>query len=135
MERSFVNPPSVAPPVGNYSHAVVVDTADARWIFISGQVALDAERQLVGGDSMAAQTEAVMSNIQAILEANGATWSDVVKTNTFVTDISRIGEVREARARFLPPGQDPPTSTLVEVKGLAVPGLLIETEAIAVVAR
>ena len=58
--RSFrSNPSSVAPPVGTYSHAAVVEAGEVRWLFVSGQLALDADGELVGAGDMAAQTEQV----------------------------------------------------------------------------
>ena len=133
MDRIANNPDTVHAPVGNYSHAVRVESADAVWIWVSGQVALDRDGNLVGEGDMAAQTEAVMQNLQAVLAANGATFHHVVKLTTFVTDVSRLGEVREVRGRFLE--GEPPASTLVEVSALAMPGLLLEVEAVAVVPK
>jgi reactive intermediate/imine deaminase len=133
MDRIANNPDTVHTPVGNYSHAVRIESADAVWIWISGQVALDHDGNLVGEGDMAAQTDAVMRNLEAVLAGNGATFHHVVKVTTFVTDISRLAEVREVRGRYMQ--GDPPASTLVEVSALAMPGLLLEVEAVAVVSK
>ena len=133
MRRKIVNPESIGPPAGAYSHSVVIDSGDAAWIYISGQVALDPEGNVVGEGDMGAQATAVMDNVQAILEANGATFTDVVKMTWFLTDMSRIGEVREVRSRYLV--GEPPASTAVEVNALVRPELLLEVEAVAVVGR
>ncbi|HMN70734.1 MAG TPA: RidA family protein [Rhodoblastus sp.] len=114
-----------------YSHAVVA--SGARTIYISGQVALDANGALVGGDDLGAQTAQVMRNLGAALAAAGATFADVVKITTYV--VGYTPEMRPviaaARSPHFPEGK-PPASTLVGVQALAAPGWLIEIEAIAV---
>lgn len=128
----FDNPATVpAPPPGRYSHVARVDLGDRTMLVLSGQVAVDAEGNLVGEGDMRAQAEFVMDTIEAILTAHGATFADVVNVRTFLTDIDRVGEYAEARGpRFT--GM-PPTSTTVEVSRLFVPGALLEVEVTAVV--
>ena len=109
------NPSSVAPPVGTYSHAAVVEAGEVRWLFVSGQLALDGDGVLVGAGDMAAQTEQVFENLVHILEAHGATFEDVVKVQTFVTTLEGFPEVREVRARYLP--EEPPASTAGHARG------------------
>ncbi len=133
MEKTFVNPETVAPPVGSYSHAVTLDVGDATLIFVSGQIALDRAGQFVGAGDMARQAEQVFENIKAILEANGAAMNDVVKVNTYLTDVSQRPALAEVRARYFT--GDPPASTLVEVSRLALEGLLIEVEVTAAIPR
>ena len=94
------NPSSVAPPVGTYSHAAVVEAGKVRWLFASGQLALDGDGVLVGSGDMAAQTEQVFENLVHILEAHGASFEDVVKIQTFVTTLEGFPEVREVVASF-----------------------------------
>ena len=79
MRTIRMNPDAIAPPIGSYSHAVRVETAEAVWIHVSGQLALDAGGALVGGGDLAAQTEQVFENLARVLQANGATFADVVK--------------------------------------------------------
>jgi enamine deaminase RidA (YjgF/YER057c/UK114 family) len=78
-----VNPGAVATPRG-YAHAVRTETAEAVWIHVSGQIALDASGAMVGVGDLLRQTEQVYENLAAILEANGATFADVVKMTTFL---------------------------------------------------
>jgi 2-iminobutanoate/2-iminopropanoate deaminase len=132
MRASRLNPERIHPPVGTYSHAVRVETGDATWIYISGQVALDAEGTLVAPNDLRAQTEQVFENLEAILQANGATFDDVVKITTFVTTQEDLAGMREVRARYLP--KEPPASTAVQISALVVPDAVIEVEAVAVVA-
>jgi reactive intermediate/imine deaminase len=129
MKRRFLNPASVAPGRG-YSHGVTVSGGHTTWT--AGQVAFDGDGNVVGAGDIVAQTRRVFQNLSAVLEEAGATWSDVVKLNYFVTDVSRLQAIREVRNEFLDPDRLP-ASTLVQVSALAMPELLIEIEAIVVV--
>ena len=124
------NPPTLSTPTG-YTHVVEV-TGPAKTVYIAGQIAFDKEGKIVGAGDMAAQAEQVFKNLQAALDAAGAKFSDVVKMNTYITDMSKAPAVREVRARYF--GQTAPASTLVQVPALARPELLLEIEVIAVVA-
>ena len=132
MRTTRTNPDSVAPPVGSYSHAVRVEAADAVWIYVSGQIALDAAGNLVGIGDLRAQTEQVFENLASVLEASGATFADVVKIQTYLTTLDDLAGSREVRARYVP--VDPPASTAVQVAALVVPEALIEVDVVAVVA-
>jgi enamine deaminase RidA (YjgF/YER057c/UK114 family) len=125
-----VNPESVSTPRG-YSHAVRTETAEAVWIHVSGQIAVDASGAVVGVRDLRRQTEQVYENLAANLEANGATFADVVKTTTFLTTLEDLEGMREVRRRYL--GEEPPASSAVQVVALVIPEGLIEVEAIAVV--
>lgn len=127
---SRINPAIIAPPIGSYSHAVRVETTDAKWIYISGQIANDAEGSLVAPNDLPAQTEQVFANIQAILEANGVTFRDVVKIQSYLTTLNGLSGSREVRARYLP--SEPPASTTVQVVALLVPEAVIEVDVVAV---
>jgi 2-iminobutanoate/2-iminopropanoate deaminase len=131
MQTIKTNPDAVHTPVGTYSHAVRIETGEATWIYISGQVALDPAGNLVAPNDLRAQTERVFENLQAILEANGATFDDVVKITTFVTTLDDLDGMREVRARYLP--KEPPASTAVQISALVLPDAVIEVEAVAVV--
>jgi 2-iminobutanoate/2-iminopropanoate deaminase len=124
------NPPALSTPTG-YTHVVEV-TGPAKTVYVAGQIAFDKEGKIVGAGDMAAQAEQVFKNLQAALETAGAKFSDVVKMNTYVTDMSKAPAVREVRARYF--GQTAPASTLVQVAALARPELMLEIEVIAVVA-
>ncbi len=132
MRTTRMNPESVAPPIGSYSHAVRVETSDATWIYVSGQIALDAGGTLVGIGDLRAQTTQVFESLQAILAANGATFADVVKLTTFVTTLEDLSGMREVRSRYL--AGDYPASTAVQIAALVDPDALIEVDLVAVVA-
>jgi reactive intermediate/imine deaminase len=129
LERS--NPPGVSPPIGTYSHVVRVETGDAVWLHVSGQIAVDPTGALVGVGDMRAQTERVYENLRVILQAHGATFTDVVKMNTYVTTLEELTAMREVRSRYL--ASDLPASTAVQVVALVVPEALIEVDAVAVI--
>jgi reactive intermediate/imine deaminase len=121
------NPPTLSKPTG-YMHIVEVN-GPGKTIYISGQIALDRDGNVVGAGNMKAQAEQVFKNLQAALEAAGAKFSDVVKMNTFITDMEQAPAVREVRARYF--GDTTPASTLVQVVRLARPEFLLEIEVIA----
>jgi reactive intermediate/imine deaminase len=127
-ERQFLTPGSLPRPTG-YSHVVSVPASTL--VFISGQVPLDAEGELVGAGDIDAQTRQVFSNLTTALEAAGVGWTHVVKLNYFLCDVSEIAAVRAVRDEFLE-GQRYPASTLVEVSSLFRDDVLIEIDAIAV---
>ncbi|WP_432542920.1 RidA family protein [Kineococcus sp. SYSU DK002] len=87
----------------------------------------------VGGDDVAEQTRACLVRIRAALLEAGATLEDIVRTRMFVTDISRWEEVGRVHGEFL--GHVRPAATMVEVSRLIEPGLLVEVEADAIIAR
>jgi len=128
-DRRFLSPETLAPPFG-YSH--VVDVRPGRLVFISGQVPLDVEGNLVGPGDFEAQARQVFANLTAALEAADATWSDVVKVTYFLRDVGEITSVRAIRDEYVNTSQ-PPASTLVEVSGLFRDDVLVEIEAVAVV--
>jgi len=123
------NPPSLSQPTG-YTH-VVETVGPVKMVYISGQIAFDASGNVVGPGDMKAQAEQVFKNLDAALKAAGATFGDIVKMNSYITDMSKAPAVREVRARYF--GNVTPASTFVEVKGLARPELMLEIEVIAAV--
>jgi len=126
-DKAYITPPELPTPTV-YTHAV--RTRDL--VFISGQCGLDAERRVVGPGDVEAQTRQALANIGRLLEASGASWSDVVKLNFYLIDMRQIGRVRDIRGElFAGLGLQPPAATTVGVTALAVEGALIEIEAIA----
>ena len=123
-----MNPSGLSTPTG-YSH--VVSARGGRTIYIAGQVALDQQGRIVGAGDLAAQTQQVFTNLEIALKAAGATFADVVKTNYYLRDASKVAVVREIRSKYFTSAL--PASTLIEVPRLAQPDFLIEIEVIAVV--
>ena len=121
------NPPTLSKPTG-YMHVVEV-SGPGKTIYIAGQIALDKDGKVVGEGDMKAQAEQVFKNLEAALASAGAKFSDVVKMNTYITDMDKAPAVREVRARYF--GETMPASTLVQVSKLARPEFLLEIEVIA----
>jgi len=126
--RRFLSPETLPAPFG-YSH--VVEVRPGRVIYVSGQVPLDRDGRLVGDDDFEAQARQVFENLQAALEAAGASWADVVKLNYFLVDVTKVAAVRSVRDEYVDTAH-PPASTLVEVSRLFRDDVLIEIDAVAV---
>ena len=110
--------------IGPYSQAVIANG----FLFTAGQVALDpASMQVVDGD-IVAQTTQVLGNLDAVLASAGASWSDVVKTTVFLTDMRDFARMNEVYARAM--GDARPARSTVQVSGLPR-GVLVEIELIA----
>jgi enamine deaminase RidA (YjgF/YER057c/UK114 family) len=124
---TFVNPPGLSTPKG-YTHAVVVPSG-TRLVVISGQVALDSTGKIVGAGNMTAQATQVFENLKAALAGVGATFKDVVKLNTYVTNIGQSQAFRDVRDKYVNPAA-PPASTLIEVRRLFRDEFIVEVEAI-----
>jgi len=114
-----------------YSHVVTV-TGPARTVYIAGQLARDAEGNIVGPGDMRAQLEQTFKNLDACLKAAGATWANVVKLNFFVTDVGYLPAIRTARDEYVDTA-NPPASTAVQVVALFSPDALLEVEAYAII--
>ena len=129
MAKTILQSSKVATPRGIMSQGVSVPAG--RLVFVSGQVARDANGQLVGKGDIKAQTRKTLENVQAVLTESGATMEDVVKVTVFVTDLGeQFAAIHEVRSEFFK--SDYPASTLVEIKSLVDKEMLIEIEAVAV---
>jgi enamine deaminase RidA (YjgF/YER057c/UK114 family) len=111
-----------------YSHGVKVGNL----LFVAGQVALDEELRIVGPGDAEAQARQTWKNIQIVVEAAGGKITDVVRVTTYVADLADIEAIHSVRREFFPDG-DYPTATVVQAAKLGLPGLLLETEAFAVI--
>jgi reactive intermediate/imine deaminase len=119
-----IQPEGLTKPA-TYSHVVKVGNL----LFISGQVAFDANGKLVGENDMKAQVKQVLENLKTALASQKADFSHVVKINTYTTDVEAFLAAAEVRAEYFKGNL--PASTLVQISKLARPGLLVEIEAIA----
>ena len=127
MSRQEYRVEGLPEPFSHYTDAVRAGDL----LFISGCVALDADGKLVGENNVVAQARQVFENIGLCLTAAGASFADVVKVTTFLTDIRDRGRINPVRQEFF--GDTRPASTLVEVSALVLPEFLIEVEAVAVI--
>ena len=111
------------------AYAQCVRAGDA--LYLSGQVALDRNGDLVGRDDVAAQAEFIWEQIGTILREAGTDYRGIAKVTTYLRDMSAREVAMSVRKRFL--GDHVAASTLVGVSALARPEFLIEVEVIAVV--
>ena len=98
-------------------------------VFLSGQAALDETGQIVGAGDFVAQAEQTFANIERLLRLAGTDLSRVVKVTIYLTDMTNFGHIVELRERFFTPPY--PADTIVEVRALALPELMIEIDVIA----
>ena len=127
---SFINPPGLSTPRG-YTHAVVVPSG-SHLVVISGQVALDSAGKVVGAGNMTAQATQVFENLKVALAAVGATFKDVIKLNTYLTNMGQSQPFREVRDKYVNAAA-PPASTTIEVRRLFRDEFIVEVEAIVAV--
>jgi enamine deaminase RidA (YjgF/YER057c/UK114 family) len=129
-DKRFVNPPGLK-PLGMYSN-----TACGRgtMVFVAGQVAVDAQGQIVGRGDIQAQAVQVFENLKLALGAAGATFEDVLKLTIFIKNLTP--EARKAvmgvRSRYISQ-TNPPAATMIGIDRLVEDDLLVEIEAVAVV--
>jgi enamine deaminase RidA (YjgF/YER057c/UK114 family) len=112
-------------------YSQVVEVRGGRTLYISGQVALDSSGNVVGPGDFPAQVKLVFANLKARLDEAGASFNNVVKLNFYLLDADNLPIVRDVRDTYVNREQ-PPASTLVVVKQLFRPELLVEVDAIAV---
>ena len=127
MAKQMINPRTMAKPNG-YAYAVKKAGTP---VFISGQVAINDSGQIVGEGDAAAQTEQVFRNLRTVVEAAGGSLDDIVKLTIFVTDPSYRAAIVAGRQNHFKDNAYP-ASTYVVVSALAVPQLLVEIEAVAI---
>lgn len=126
-------PEGVHAPAGAYSHIV---RARGEILWLAGQVSMDDQGNVVGAGDAVAQFEQAIANVGKVLEAGGATWSDVVRVLFLCVGKENVQPLREARTRKwaeIYPDGSYPAATFVLVDGLATDDLLVEVEATAVI--
>jgi enamine deaminase RidA (YjgF/YER057c/UK114 family) len=126
--EKFTAPGVFDPP--SYSQGVKVTGAQAL-LFLAGQVAYDKDGNPMHRGDFKAQARECFKSLKALVEAQGGTIQNIVKINTYVTDIRYRADLIPVREEFF--GKKGPASTLVAIPSLAHPDYLIEIEAIAVV--
>ena len=131
MRGRVIESPKLPAPMRGGAFSAGVEAPAGRTVYVSGQVAMDAEGAVVGEGDVKTQTEKVLENVTGVLEEAGGSLDDVVKVTVFITDMGLYDEVHEVRRRFF---REPyPASSMVEVSALIDPRLLVEVEAVAVI--
>lgn len=131
MTRTKINPPNFTKTVGAYSQALKVDMGTKSMIFLSGQIAMDADGTPVAPNDISAQTRYIFENIKMILKEANATLEDIVKVQIFLTDISKFAQFSAVRNEYLE--NIKPVSTLVEISNTVRDGCDVEIEITAIV--
>lgn len=124
--------PNTMPTSVGYSQVAIV--TGGILVFVSGQVALDKSGDVIGKDDFRAQVQQVFENLKVAIEAAGGTFDDIVKLNSYLTDLSpaHLAEFREVRDKYVNV-KNPPASTAVQVQRLFRSEFVVEIEAVAVV--
>ncbi len=131
MARREIKSSSLPAPMRRGAYSSGVEAPAGRTIYISGQVSLDTEGNVVGEGDMGLQTETVLEHVKTVVEEAGGGMEDIVKVTVFITDMGLYDEIHEVRRRYF---EEPyPASSMVEVSALIDPRLLIEIEAVAVI--
>ncbi|HET7043953.1 MAG TPA: RidA family protein [Gaiellaceae bacterium] len=128
MEKRQINPWSWQDQLG-FSQAWRVEGAGAV-VYLAGQGPISAGGELVGAGDFEAQVRQTFRNIGTVLEQAGVPPSSLVKLSVYLTDIGTLRDYGRIRAELFP--GPPPASTAVQVGALAIPGMMIEIDAIAV---
>ena len=131
MSKKVIRTDKAPAPVGPYNQAIATS---GQMLFIAGQVPLDPQSgNIVGEGDITAQTQQVMTNIEAILSEAGAKWDDVVKTSVFLTDLANFNSMNQVYAEYFVE-DTAPARACVEVSRLPK-DVLVEIECIAVIDR
>lgn len=130
MSKRFFNPPSLPSPRSCH-HAVAVE--GGRTIYLSGQVAFDRDRNIVGEGDLVEQARQALRNVKTAVEAAGGSMSDIVQITIHVVNFrpDQLLDVAGTLAEFFAP-ESLPANTLVGVPSLSTDGLLIEITGVAV---
>ena len=124
MKKIIITPQAPA-PIGPYSQAIKAGNT----LYVSGQIPINAENGKLVSDDIASETDQVMKNIRAILNAAGMDFGDVVKCSIFVTDMRDFSIVNAAYEKYF--DNEPPSRETVEVAALPK-GVNVEISCIAV---
>ncbi len=130
MERTAVNPVSWSQELG-FNQGELVSGHD-RTLYISGQTAMSAEGAPLHDGDISAQLGLAVDNLEAVLESAGMTLSNLIRLNVYTTDVDQLFPHYGILAARLGAAQIAPTTTMLGVSRLAIPGQLVELEGTAV---
>ena len=129
MDKRQINPWTWQERFG-FAQAWRVDGAQSI-VFAAGQTAVSPDGEVLAVGDLEGQTRHAFENLRTVLQEAGASFDDIVKVTLYLTDISAIRDVARVRDEFIDTAR-PPASTAIGVAALALPDLMIEVDAIAV---
>ena len=129
MPKEYINPTTLFPSLPHGFSQVVIATGK-KLVFISGQTAWDAQKNIVGGDSVLEQARQAFRNVKTAMKAAGGALKDIVALRIYVVDYqAESGTAVGTALREFFSSHSPPASTWIGVTALAAPEFLIEIEA------
>lgn len=111
--KTIINTPNAPAPIGPYNQAVLT----GNMLYTSGQIAIDVNTNALVMDSIEAETEQVMQNLKAVLEAASMDFNNVIKTSIFISDMNNFSEINAVYSEYFDPETAPARET-VEVANL-----------------
>ena len=133
MTKEHINPPELFPSL-QYGFSQIVTSTGGKTVYLSGQVAWNANRQIVGAGDLGIQTRAALKNIATALTIAGGSITDVVSMRIYIVEdvLAEDHHVGAALREFFPP-EHAPATTWIGVRALANKDFLVEIEAVAVI--
>ena len=132
MEKTIINPPTLAPPIG-FSHGVLV--SGGRMLFLAGQTGSNAEGQIIAPGDLVAQYEQTLRNLQTVVESAGGKMQDITKLDIFIRDredyLAQLQPLGIVHRSFF--GSYYPAMALFEVSAFFQNETLVEIEGFAVI--
>lgn len=133
MPKEIINPPELFPSL-QYGFSQIVTSTGGKTVYLSGQVAWDANQQIIGAGDLGVQTRETLENINTALRIAGGTLTDVVSMRIYIVESVLKDDhlVGAALQEFFPP-EHAPATTWIGVRALANKDFLVEIEAVAVI--
>lgn len=122
--REEINVSGLAPALSHYADAVRFGDI----LFVSGVVALDQDQNIIGKDDVVTQARVIFESLEKILSAAKASFADVLKVTVLLINVDDRAKINPIRQQYF--GEHKPASTLIGVKALALPDILVEIEAV-----
>lgn len=126
MKRTLLNPPGHSTPRGAYSHGIKVETDQASFVYLTGQLAIDPDGKTVAPFDATGQSEYIFVQIGKLLEHAGLGYQDVVRAQTYLTNMDDFPKFSAVRDRYF--AENKPASTLLGVAALARKDTVVEIE-------
>jgi len=130
LERENIFPAGLPRPTGHWT--TVTTARPGKLVFVSGLTAKNERGEVVGVGDVRAQTRQVCENLKLAMQAAGGTLADIVRVDVYIREMAGFKDIHDIRREYF--GPNPPASTMVAVAGFTHPDMLIEINAIGVLA-